>query len=57
MALPIFAKFIKKVYADKQLPYNEEEQFDYPEDYDPCQTHESLPQSTPDISVDLGVFD
>lgn len=35
-ALPIFAKFIKKVYADKTLPYSQKEQFYYPDDYDPC---------------------
>lgn len=35
-ALPIFAKFIKKVYEDKHLPYNQREQFSYPDDYDPC---------------------
>ena len=36
MALPIFANFIKKVYADKTLPYSETEDFQYPADYDPC---------------------
>jgi penicillin-binding protein 1A len=36
MALPIFAKFMKKVYADKTLPYRETESFYYPESYDPC---------------------
>lgn len=58
MALPIYAKFIRKVYADKTLPYNEQEQFLYPEEYDPCQTHESLPQSNTIVDiVDNGVFD
>lgn len=37
MALPIFAIFMKKVYADKTLPYNENAIFDLPEDFDPCQ--------------------
>ncbi|MCR5394256.1 MAG: transglycosylase domain-containing protein [Bacteroidales bacterium] len=36
MALPIFANFIKQVYDDPHLPYNQEEQFAYPEDYNPC---------------------
>ena len=36
MALPIFANFIKHVYEDERLPYNEEEQFAYPEDFNPC---------------------
>jgi len=36
MALPIFANFMKKVYADPYLPYREDEEFLYPSDYDPC---------------------
>ena len=36
MALPIFANFMRKVYDDPRLPYTEEEQFAYPEGYDPC---------------------
>ena len=36
MALPIFAYFMKKVYADKQLDYNEDAVFDLDEDYNPC---------------------
>jgi len=38
MALPIFATFMKKVYADPFLPYSENEQFYYPDDYDPCKS-------------------
>jgi len=36
MALPIAAMFWQKVFADPALPYNEDEQFFYPSDYDPC---------------------
>lgn len=36
MALPIFALYMQKVYADKQLGYNEDAIFDLPEGYDPC---------------------
>ena len=36
MALPIFALYMQKVYADKQLGYNENAIFDMPEGYDPC---------------------
>ena len=36
MALPIWAYFMKKVYADKSLPYNPDEKFDLPEGYNPC---------------------
>jgi len=36
MALPIFALYMKKVYADPQLGYNENALFDLPEGYNPC---------------------
>jgi penicillin-binding protein 1A len=37
VALPIFANFMKKVYADKELGYSEKENFDVPEEYkNPC---------------------
>ncbi|MDR1724125.1 MAG: transglycosylase domain-containing protein [Tannerella sp.] len=37
VALPIYAKFMKKVYADKQLGYSESEKFDVPDEYkNPC---------------------
>ena len=36
MALPIWAYYMKKVYADGSLPYDSEEKFDVPEDYNPC---------------------
>ena len=36
MALPIFALYMQKVYADPQLGYNEEATFDLPAGYDPC---------------------
>ena len=35
MALPIFALYMKKVYADKQLGYNENAVFDLDEGYNP----------------------
>lgn len=37
MALPIFAYYMKKVYADSQLGYNEDAIFNLPEGYDPCE--------------------
>ncbi len=36
MALPIWAYFMKKVYADTSLPYNPNVKFDLPDGYDPC---------------------
>ena len=37
MALPIFAYYMKKLYADSQLPYDENAVFDLDEGYDPCE--------------------
>jgi penicillin-binding protein 1A len=36
MALPVYAKFIRKVYADPMLPYKQTDTFGLPEDYDGC---------------------
>ena len=36
MALPIFAYYMKALYADEQLGYNENALFDMPEAYNPC---------------------
>lgn len=35
-ALPVWAYYMKKVYADKTLGYSQDEKFDMPEDYDAC---------------------
>lgn len=36
MALPIWALYMKKVYADRSLGYSQSETFDIPEDFDLC---------------------
>jgi penicillin-binding protein 1A len=36
MALPIFAYYMKKVYADQDLGISESDKFDMPEGFDPC---------------------
>jgi len=41
MALPVFALYMKKVYKDKQLGYNESAVFDLPPGYNPCVMDES----------------
>jgi penicillin-binding protein 1A len=48
MALPIYALFMQKVYADQALGYSETEAFDIPERYaNPCQyTDFGLPSGT-----------
>ena len=36
MSLPIWAAYMKKVYADKSLPYSPDAKFNIPESFDPC---------------------
>ena len=42
MALPIFALYMKKVYADEHLPYSQDDQFDVPADFDPCSREDDM---------------
>ena len=46
-ALPIWAKFMNKVFADKSLGYDENETFQLPPNYDPCAND----------AVDEGIFE
>lgn len=36
MALPVWALYMKKVFADRSLPYRQDEKFELPVGYDPC---------------------
>ena len=36
MALPVWAYYMKKVFADKSLGYSPDEKFDIPEEFNPC---------------------
>ena len=40
MALPIWAYYMKKVYADRSLPYSPNAKFDVPVDFNPCYSDE-----------------
>lgn len=51
MALPIWAKYMVKVYADKTLGYDETETFQLPEGYDPCQGSETDENQTIDEPI------
>lgn len=35
-AMPIFGRFMRKIYSDKSLPYSQDVKFEFPEDFDPC---------------------
>ncbi len=51
MALPIWANYMLKVYADKSLGYDENDTFVFPEDYDPCAGDSHLTKE--DVSIGL----
>ena len=38
MALPIYGKYISRVYADKTLPYNQEARFKFPAGINLCES-------------------
>ena len=40
-ALPVWAYYMRRVYADKRLGYNPEAIFDMPAGYSPCQYDDS----------------
>lgn len=42
MALPIWAKYMNKVFADQSLGYSQSDTFVFPEDFDPC-NEETIP--------------
>jgi penicillin-binding protein 1A len=55
VALPIYANFIKKVFADNELGYSEKETFDIPEEYkDPCASRNKKEDS---LKPQTGSFD
>lgn len=56
MALPIFGKFMKAVYADKNLGYSQDDQFVFPGDVVLCPgvvEDEELEE----VTVDESIFD
>ena len=57
VALPIFAMFLKKTLADKELGYSEDETFDVPEEYqNPCATRSKKDEEEP-IRRSTGIDD
>lgn len=53
MALPIWANFMKKVYADPSLPYDETAKFDLPPGYDGCSGGEASSDDHGDGALDI----
>ncbi|WP_071146645.1 transglycosylase domain-containing protein [Bacteroides ihuae] len=52
MALPIWALYMNKVYADKSLGYDQSERFKMPEDFDPCGSDADNSQTTSEPGLD-----
>ncbi len=51
-ALPIWAYYMKRVYADKRLGYNSEAVFDLPAGYNPCQYDDSGLEDVPEDNIE-----
>lgn len=58
MALPIYGRYMSKVYADRALPYDQSKTFDFPEGVDLCEKDVSGPEEreTAEESME-GAFD
>lgn len=58
MALPIYGKYITKVYADPELHYSQEARFDFPPDLDLCGGEIAAPEETETVEETIsGAFD
>ncbi|MCH5217788.1 MAG: transglycosylase domain-containing protein [Muribaculaceae bacterium] len=59
-ALPIYGLYMRKVYADKKLPYSQDAKFNIPDGYNPCGgfswESEPIPESALGETVE-GIFD
>ncbi len=51
-ALPVWAYYMKRVYADKRLGYNSEAVFDLPAGYNPCQYDDSGLEDVPEDNIE-----
>lgn len=58
MALPIYALYMKKVYGDKRLPYDQSKIFEFPAGINLCDSEFSGPEETETAEESVeGVFD
>lgn len=57
MALPIWAKYMNKVFADPELGYSQEDRFTFPSGFDPCHDDSEIVSEVP-VGVGLDeIFD
>lgn len=52
MALPIWAKYMNKVYADGTLGYSQEDQFVFPQGFNPCKDENDESNAISEIGLD-----
>lgn len=52
MALPIWALYMQKVYADQTLGYSQDETFNIPEDFNPCEQQTVVTNYTDEQQLD-----
>lgn len=57
VALPIYGKFMQKVYANKTLGYNEDDKFTFPNDIEMCPGAGEEESDLEEVTVDESVFD
>ena len=58
VALPVYANFMKKVFANKELGYSEQETFDIPDEYkDPCSSRNRRGESDESVRQRSSGFD
>lgn len=58
MALPIYGKYISKVYADPELHYSQESRFEFPAGLDLCGGEIAAPEETETVEETIsGAFD
>ena len=52
LALPIWAKYMKKVFDDKSLGYDQKQTFKLPDGFDPCAGSESADGAVEEVGLD-----
>ena len=57
-ALPVYGYYMKKVYADKSLPYSQDTKFEFPSDFNPCGSDIIVSNAPVEVEeVTEGIFD
>ena len=57
-ALPIYGYYMKKVYADKKLPYSQDAKFEFPSNFNPCGSDIIISSGNQEVEeVTEGIFD